>query len=175
MKRWMLPLVAPLALLVTVATAAKETRVTDSSRALSVAVPTGWKSDKSGLLGSKLILFGPEHEGFRVNINLMTEKVGSMSLSDYARVSEENAGKIITGYELLSKGSTKMDGVDARFMVYRGSIGTPPRQLEFKGVFSIRGKIAYILTYTAPKDVFDQHQKAFDTVVKSVKWQQHKH
>lgn len=62
----------------------KETRVTDSSGALSVVVPVGWKSNKSGFMGSKLILFGPEREGFRININLATERVGSTSLSDYA-------------------------------------------------------------------------------------------
>lgn len=78
-------------------------------------------------------------------------------------------------YEPVSKNSTKLGGIAATEMVYRGAVGTPPRKLQFKAVFAIKDQTAYVFTYTAPTAAFDKHVKTFDLVMKSVKWQRHKH
>jgi hypothetical protein len=150
----------------------KQAKVTDKSGALSVVVPSGWAPSNADIMGAKLFLFGPEYKGFRININLATESVGSMSLAEYTRATEANAPKIITQYERVSRRSAKLGGLPATELVYRGAFGTPPTKLQFKAVFAIKDQTAYIFTFTAPPAAFDKHVKAADAVTKSVEWKQ---
>jgi hypothetical protein len=180
MMRARLLLIGVLGLAVAIPVAAvpgkeKQARVTDKSGALSVVVPSGWAPSDADIMGAQLFLFGPEYKGFRININLATESVGPMSLAEYTRATEANAPKFVTQYERVSKRSTKLGGVPATELVYRGAFGTPPMTLQFKAVFAIKDQTAYIFTFTAPPAAFDQHVKAADAVSRSVEWQQRKH
>ncbi len=175
----LLPLIAVLGLVIAVPVTAKQgkakqTRVTDRSGALSVAVPSGWQASDTDFMGTKLFLFGPDYEGFRININLTTEAVGSISLSDYTKATEANLPKLIAEYEPVSKRPTKLGGIPATELVYRGAFGTPLKTLQFRAVFAIRSQTAYVFTYTAPPAAFDKYVKACDVVTKSVEWKQPK-
>jgi hypothetical protein len=179
MRARLLPLIAVLALAAAIPVAAvqgkeKQARVTDKSGALSVVVPSGWTPSDADIMGAKLFLLGPEYKGFRININLATESVGSMSLAEYTRATEANAPRIINQYERVSRKSAKLGGLPATELVYRGAFGTPPTKFQFKAVFAIKDQTAYIFTFTAPPAVFDQHVKAADAVTSSVKWKQRK-
>jgi hypothetical protein len=148
----------------------KTVRATDSTGALSVVVPNGWKENKSGAGGTKLILVGPKHEGFTTNINLMIEKVPAMSLADYEKLSKRNAPKMMDNYKLLSSRGTTLGGVPARQWVCTGSGGNPIRHAKCRNAFGIKDGTAYILTFTSLEAYYDKHVGAFDSVVKSLKW-----
>lgn len=145
-------------------------RVSDSTRSISVDLPSGWTQSRSGLLGTKMLLMGPTIDAFRININLMTERAPGISLSQYRKATELNAPRILNGYKYVSGRPTMLGGVPAREMVYEAEMGTPSKSLKFKAVYAIRNGTAYTLTFSSMKSTYDANVRAFDSTVNSLKW-----
>lgn len=146
-------------------------RVSDTTKSVSVVVPQGWKKSDKELMGTKLILLGPNRDGFRTNVNLYPEPVGSsMTLAAYERITLRNAAKMLSGYKLVSRGDTRLGGMPAKRWVYCSGIGAQRTKLKHKAVYTIKKKAAYVLTYTSLERHYDKDVGAFDSTVKSLKW-----
>jgi hypothetical protein len=148
--------------------AVRPVRVSDTAGKLSVAVPAGWQVDRSGAFNTALLLYGPRYQGFTINVNILEQQVGGMSLADYLAMSEEKAPRAIPGFKILSKGWTTVDGLRAGEVVYQSE--PPGEHMQCMAVSTIRDGVAYVLTYTAPRAYYARHVGTFRAVVKSVTW-----
>lgn len=129
--------------------------------------PAGWSFDDSGKFGTKGIWMGPREESFTVNINLMSEEVGSMTLDAYEELSLANAQKILTEYSLVAKTGVTVAGTAAK--TYTQSFKQGTTVLKAKVVFFIIDGTAYSLTYTALPSSFAKYEPVFDDFIATVK------
>jgi hypothetical protein len=169
LKRTAILLALTLALLATVLLAAGK-RIEDTTHSVSVIVPKGWTSNDSEFMGAKLILLGPRRSGFATSINLTTEKIGQMSLSQYSKISGLNAPKLMKAYKLVSLRPAELGGASAMEWVYSGVVGPKDTACRFKCLFAVRKGLAYTLTYTSATPYYKTDVAAFDSVAVSLKW-----
>lgn len=145
-------------------------RVKDSTKTLSVVVPSTWVQSHKEATGVKLALLGPMSDDFVTNIVLITEKVGRTSLADYCKITEQNGPKMINAYKSVSSTPTKLGGVAAMECVYTGIVKAHDTKLKFKSVVAIKNGTAYTFTFTSLVQYFKDDVGALDTMLKSAKW-----
>lgn len=73
----------------------------------------------------------------------------------YFETAEEDYKQKLSGYTLLSRSETSVDGRDAVSFTY--SVSYAGVEYKIMQTVTVYGSIVYSLTYTSPSDVFDSH------------------
>ena len=148
--------------------AAEPVRVVDSTRTVSVALPQGWSAIDNPPLGATLHIIDLRPNGFRTNINVFAEEVGSLALADYVKIALRNCPKLLPRFKLLTSRKTKLAGIAAHEITYTAIVAG--RQLKFKAVIAVRRGAGYTVTYTAEPTRYKKDLSVFSSVLKSLKW-----
>lgn len=164
-------LVCAMAILMqSIAIASAPVRIKDSTGAISVELPKGWSVERNLADCQKLNIVGLSHSGLYSNISLVTRNAEKLTLEIVARGIEKNPSVLDPGCKIVSRGKTKLGGVDALVYVCDSAPAQNMPPSRFEVVIAIRNKIAYLLTYSAHKDFFKTDRSAFESVTKSLKW-----
>ena len=123
---------------------------TDPEGHYTLVVPTEWEA-RHGVAGEgvEVWLVGEPDATFTPNVNVMTEDVVGMSLSDYLALSISNAPNVITDFELLS--SDLITGAGGQELAVMESTGLG---LQFLGVMGMGPDGPVIVTLSVPPDRF---------------------
>ena len=135
----------------------------------SCRYPADW--ELHGDAAGNLVLFaGPmdAENVFRININIVIDELVNypgISLDDYTEISDIQFQESLDDYERLALNDTNISGTTAKLITYSFAIDT----LEIKGTqaFFIRDNIAYIITYSATPDSYDEYYPEFELVYAS--------
>lgn len=146
-------------------------RVTDSEKRLSLEPAQEWSVETNPQQGILLMLRGPEDSG--ANINFILERGVSISMDDYEKLSETNAGRDTEMFDftILSRESVQIGGVDARSWVYTAKVGKDKTPIKCKVTFVIKDNNAYVITCGVLEDKFDQSSASFDSMLASIIWE----
>ena len=145
-------------------------RATDTSGAVSVEIPKGWRVDRNLADCVKLTLLGTAHKGVYSYITLVTKKADKLSLDTVAKGIEKDPSILDKGCKIISHSTTKLGGTPALAYMCESAPAPSGAVVWFETVIAIRGKTAYLLSYSAAKDFFKVDKPALDTVMKSFKW-----
>jgi hypothetical protein len=152
--------------------------------------PKGW-SDRSDSDSEDLefagfkpdtLVVGDEVDGFQPNVNVLRETriPGHVDSDDYARIAAQTirhperlggeAGEIrdLRPREFSAPRDTELDGTEAVSQAYTGE--REGRVLRFRQVMAVRDRVAYTVTYTAPRDRFGKDLPAFERMLASWRW-----
>lgn len=123
-------------------------------------------------MGLKTIILMSPQEGsdddFRENVNVVTEKTGSMGLNEYTALSKSNMAKMMNGFAERGSGSTTINSEPARWFDYTHTMYGV--EIDGRVYFLIKNKIAYVITTTAKKGGQDKWQAVFDKAVNSFRF-----
>ncbi|WP_197056102.1 PsbP-related protein [Flavobacterium gilvum] len=137
-----------------------------SGKGYSIQYDSSFRLDESGRNGTEFYLFTPTAPGddFSENINLIIQNLGVLKydLNQFITLSEkqiEANGKLIESVRKNENGQeyhilifeTKMNGFDLKFLQY-----------DF-----VKNDKAYVLTFSAKKDEFENHRKSIEKVMNS--------
>jgi hypothetical protein len=120
-------------------------------------------------MGLKTVILMSPVEGsdddFRENVNVVTEKTGSMGLKAYTALSKSNMTKMMTIYTERGSGSTTINSEPAQWVDYTHTMYN--MEIDGRVYFVIKNKIAYVITTTARKGGQNKWQAEFDKAVNS--------
>ncbi|MEO9869815.1 hypothetical protein [Ekhidna sp.] len=130
-----------------------ETLATDQ---YSIKYPSTWEVNQTGQMGMAFGLFSPagmQGDQFRENVNLIIQDISSQNLDlvDFVSLSENQITTMIVDGNLLV--SEKKDGYHQ--MIYTGTMGQ--YKLKFQQYYWVIGGNAYILTFTAEQNQYDNY------------------
>jgi hypothetical protein len=134
----------------------------DPEGAYSITVPDEWVANHGAFAeGVELWFTGPAEDGFRPNVNVMTQVVGTMDLDGYGELSIEGAPTLIAEFELVdSRTEIGEGGTELGVMEYRGRVaaGGP---LGFLSVYAISDEKAIVATLTTSADTYAAQRDAW--------------
>ncbi|BDS10436.1 hypothetical protein [Aureispira anguillae] len=144
--------------------------VIDENASYYIEYPKEWKIDKSGTMGTSLILFSPitsSEDSFSENVNLMIQDLGGMdiNLDEFVELSEKQVKTLITDGNIeLSKRINASNGTFHK-IIYTGKQGI--LKLKFEQYYWMVDEKAYILTLTCGDDTFEEFQIAGEKILDS--------
>jgi hypothetical protein len=136
-----------------------------------VTTPEGWERIDTTEMGMKLIyLMSPQSDAndmFRENINIVTEKTGSMSLENYMTLSKTNMKKMLANFNEVETSDQTISGEPGSVMHYQHEYGGTP--LDVKAYVVIKDGVAYLINCTVPKGKLGDWMKPINDVIESFK------
>ena len=132
--------------------------------------PSDWEF-KEDIMGSLVTFLSPqenEKDLFRENINITLEDLSEyqIDLKQYNELSIQQLKQFITNIEILS--NTTYDGLDqdAYQITFTGKQGQ--LDLKWKSIIFLKDKKAYIITYSADIEHYDEYLSYFEEIVNSL-------
>jgi len=134
-----------------------------------ITYPDTWSLDKSGIMGTKFLLFSPvedAQDNFRENVNLVVEDVSAhkaIDLDQFMAASKSQIKSMISGAEIISSENLG----EYSKMLFSGQQGI--YNLKFEQHVYLKDGFAYILTFTAKEDAFDEYSKTAEEIMSTFK------
>lgn len=149
-----------------------------------VTAPKGWTNEKDTAKHSRqgfepdTILLGKRVEGYQANVNVIRETslVEGMTVEQYVAAARrlleqqrQQAGNDKLSAEPVGQpASTSLDGEKAQSLDQVADL--QGKRLKQRQVVALRDGVAYILTYSAPADRFDDQVGGLREIVSSWRW-----
>jgi hypothetical protein len=153
---------------------ASTSRVTANSGAFTIVVPRGFRNDTAAFAGSAirvdLFVVGPRAHRFSVNINVVRERTGALSLSKVVQASVTELKRVSGATDFSTAQDLTVAGAPARAFGYRASFATA-RVLHYRQVYVIHDGWGYVITYSAlPGAQYDESVSALSATLESWEW-----
>ncbi|SFD84587.1 hypothetical protein SAMN05518672_103482 [Chitinophaga sp. CF118] len=147
--------------------AAKSPGINAGAEKFTVTTPEGWQRLDTALNDVKAtFLFAPaSRDGFRSNINVVTESMRGASLDEYFEKNVAVMGQYMQNFSAGTKSEKEINGGKVKILEYSHS----QNGLDMDVTMAVIPKngIAYVITVTAPKGQRAKYQQQFEEVVKS--------
>jgi hypothetical protein len=146
-------------------------QITKGSGNYSIDAPEGWDKIDTTYNGEHITFIRSPREGaddnFLENVNVITEKVGSMSMDEYLEKNMTSMENGLTDFEKKDQSSRTINGHDFRIFFYSHNYqGTP---IDGEVFFTINDGTAYVITCSARKGEIKEWEGRFDRVVNTFK------
>ena len=149
----------------------EEGRYYDDKEDFSIRFPDDWEVVEE-FMGTRVFGRSPQSgadDQFQENVNVVVEKVGSVTLEEYDKISMANVARIVTDYRLIDSGPTTLGGEPGRRMVMSHRMGQ--YSIMASCHFAVKDGRAYVVTCTALEDTYDQFAPKFDDIVKTFRFE----
>ena len=127
----------------------------------SIQYPPNWKSDRSGLLGTRFVLFSPKDSaGLRsfVSLSSQTESSDSITIDSILQINKHELPNTVEDYKLISEELVTIQNRPCFRLVYTGRQNN--REMQWMQQGCMVGKEYHVLSFTATKN---NYQKLFPT------------
>ena len=139
---------------------------------IRIDYPVDWTCQE-GVSGILVLLLAPPDgaaDNFRENVNLIVQDLSgqNIDLDSFTRISNEQLKAYITDFRPLTSERIKFNNNDAQKIVYTGKQGQ--YDLKFMQIWMIKNNKAYILTFTAVSDKYDQYINIINQMINSFRF-----
>lgn len=136
----------------------------------SVSYPREWELVQSGQMGTSFILFAKQssaQDQFRENVNLLIQNLAGMKidLDKYVEISEGQIKTMITNGNIIESKRIVENGSSFHKEIYTGDQGV--LKLKFEQYYWVKKEKAYVLTFTAEVNQFDNYKGIGEEILKS--------
>ncbi|AWN24337.1 hypothetical protein DKM44_14790 [Deinococcus irradiatisoli] len=135
----------------------------------TLMVPDDWQSKK--VPGVDVALAAPSSAGsVPASLNVAVTQVDpalKVTLSDLRALTLKQASEALKNPQLLGEADVKVGGQPGHVLNYLGSEeGVPMHWIQ---VFTLKGNLAYVLTFATPQASFEQDKKLANQILNSFK------
>ena len=132
--------------------------------------PNTWQADTSGIMCTALIIFSPlenETDKFSENINIMEQSLDgqNIDLEKYKQITDKHMVELATDYRAFESIIIKEDKKEYFRITYGMTQGK--LKLKITSVCFIKSEKAYLITYTAEFDKYDQYKTTAERILRS--------
>jgi len=112
----------------------------------------------------------PTEMGYTPNVNIVCESFPGLIVTHEIMVEAEIQGlkDFVQGYHEFSRVKTTVGGREATIVDWEGTIPGLPKQHSLQ-LFTLVGKVAWIVTCTPPAGEFSEHEDDFHAIVRSLR------
>ena len=135
---------------------------------ISVTFPEDWIIDVFETGPLVFIGFSPidgETDNFQESINLVTETVDTLGLSEYVDATISSIENSIDNFTQISTFPKSVNGLNAIRLVYTGSFNN--QDLKYLDYIFLVDGIGYVITCTALEDTYDDFEALFESIAES--------
>lgn len=141
-----------------------------SEQGIELKYPKSWQLKKDPVLGEVARFIAPVEggsDGFQENVRITIEPLPSsmVSLEDYSQDAVERISKAFTN-DPISAIRTQVSGLEADQVVYYNKDNL---KLKTKQIWTVKNNQAYIITYTADAEQFEQFEQQVEKMMRSLK------
>jgi len=112
------------------------------------------------------MFFAPQGEGDKIKENLwiVTEELtGDVQLASYFELTKGSIESVIHDYKVEKEEAITVNGGNAMKIIYKGTEGE--NKLEWQQIVTLKWTTAYIFTYTATEDTFNNFIDEVDAII----------
>lgn len=140
---------------------------TDHTNKFSMQYPKEWSQKAQN---NAILFLSPKTDArdqFQENVNIMLQDLSSqpMTLEQYTDFSKKQLVQAFGVNAILAEGAATIAGQKAQFFVY--NMAYQGHSLKIKSVWFIKGKTAYLFTYTAEPSQYAKYEQTAATVINS--------
>lgn len=140
-----------------------------SSKGYSLTPPAGWRVDKSGMMGTDVLVIASPVGGFAPNLNVViTPAPPGQTLDDARKQIATMYPRAFAGYKSLAQSFGTQGGV--RTLRLMGTYTRQGRLLRMRQIIALKNGSAYTFTCTEPEAVHAKLDPAFDKMLQSIRW-----
>lgn len=136
----------------------------------SIDYPESWDLDTSGQHNTTFLIFSNAGiiDGFRENVNLVIQNSPNQDLilSQFAELTEKDL-KSIPKSKIIKSEIGQKNGKEFYELVWKGFVAN--NDLHFKQYYFTDNNKAYILTFTALQDTYEEFEKVGSKILDSFK------
>ncbi|MEZ4920440.1 MAG: hypothetical protein R2792_15160 [Saprospiraceae bacterium] len=141
-----------------------------SSDAYSIQCPPDWNVDRSGQMGTELLLTSTaldSQDVFTENVNLLVQDLNGyeMTLKEFVELSESQVLAILKDPKILFSEEQKDGPEPYHKIIYTGNFGA--LDLHFEQYYWVQETKAYVLTFTCAADQAEAHQELGEKILDS--------
>ena len=137
----------------------------DSQTLFNLQVPPDWTVDNSGQNGTRVILLSPRLvKDFRPNVNVMVHELGGLEPQEYLRLTRLQYTQI-TGQPWPARDEPAPFYPGGH--LFEALLPSPAVSLKIMQLVVFSGGKAFVITGTAPAEVFPVYSADFETVCAS--------
>lgn len=136
----------------------------------SIQYPKDWTLESSKKMGTAFILYAPEsNSDFRENINMLTQdlKGKNTDLKKYQNNTEAQISAMGPGASIISSEIVSVNNTDCYKAIY--TLKQQDKNLKCVSVCYISNEIAYLITFTAVIDNFNEYASIAGEIMDSFK------
>lgn len=140
-----------------------------SSKGYALTPPAGWRVDKSGMMGTDVVVIAPTVGGFAPNLNVViTPAPPGQTLDAAPKQIAAMYPRVFSDYKSMSQSFGTLGGV--RTLRVMGTYTRAGRRLRMRQVIALKNGSAYTFTCTEPEAVHAKLDPAFDKMLASIRW-----
>lgn len=138
----------------------------------TIEYPDNWELNKSGQMGTKFILFSKlsnSSDKFRENVNLIIQDLtgSNIQLDKYVEISENQIKTLVTNGKIIESKRISDKRYEYHKMIYTGKQGV--FDLKFIQYYWVLNNKAFVLTFTAEIDEFDDYVQVANGIMDTFK------
>jgi len=141
---------------------------TNPSPPFTISYPQGWRTNTtvSGAIVAFLAPTTSTSDVFAENVNVLKQTVPSgTTLQQYTDASISSAGQVVQNFHQVSSTTSTLSGLPAQVVEYTGDLNG--KSYHFFAEWAIDGTDAWVLTYSAEPDAYDQFLPDAKTTIES--------
>lgn len=140
-----------------------------SAKGYSVTPPAGWSANKSGVMGTDVIIFTRAPGGFAPNLNVVITPAqpGQTLAQGQAQIAQVYP-RLFTQFYMVKTGQEALGGQPALLVV--GTYLQGAQRLSMRQDLVVKNGKVYTFTCTSPVSVQAKYGPAFAQLLHSVRW-----
>jgi cytoskeletal protein RodZ len=139
---------------------------------MKLKYPGSWALQE-GLMGTVAVFLSPNEndtDTFQESVNIIVQDLSTQTvdidLAMYTEGSVEQIKQLITDASIITSEKATLSGKEAHKLVYTGKQGE--YDLKWMQIYSIKDKMAYVISFTAQADKYDSYVKQAEELVNSI-------
>jgi hypothetical protein len=140
---------------------------TDQAHKFTIQYPKEWTQQAQG---NVLMFLSPRADAtdqFQENVNIILQDLSAqpMNLEQYTALSKKQISDAYGANAVISQGPATIAGQKGEYLIYNMTYNGRP--LKIKSYWFIKGKMAYLFTYTAEPPQFEKYDQTATAIINS--------
>lgn len=140
----------------------------------TIEIPSNWEIVKQ-YQGVDLVALAPKRESqylFRTNMNIISANLGfEITRDEFYQYNLESLNNLLSDFNLENAKDVTIGGVSAKKLTFTHTMGIV--NVRVNQYLILRNAEAYVMTFTAAREDFDNLAPLFDKIADSFKFQTH--
>jgi hypothetical protein len=145
----------------------------NAEKGFTVTYPTGWTAQDAGAndlgLVAGFLVPGEDMNSSSVYITLQVEALPegmNLTLAQYGKAALNNMKEALPDLQILAESDIPMGGQPGHAVVYK--LMSDGAEYKVLSAWTVQGDVAYVFTYNAPVDRYEEFAKDASTIIRSL-------